>query len=554
MHKANNELIKNFREILYEGNTHNDSGTKANEHAIQKFMAQNSSLIPTPDVLSGGLFCNVVISKLPINHRAITDFVYVSVSSGAIKITLIELENSVRKIFQKNKPDKFHSDFISAVHQVERWQIYLRDGGAKVRFLELLKSLLPEELPETVPQIDYMLIISGALPAGPLYKTELNNFAHHRNMKIWTYEDVIAALPYSSGTKNILSKAGDGYVVNSLSARHAQLLENCTPSILRIDAESYKDLKFSPEAKEQLLHWQNGAKCKGDPLRVQLMGRHGLYFDMYRANKLMEVFRRSMNCCEWQNCQNRILQSFQSFNGGFLLHRYDVKETGFWGEGNSRKEFEMRLYCDVHYRQVPLVEGRSSEMMPYPVVEAENNSKNFEIDALARRAVLRFVVQHCLPGNLQALGDTAKVRDVATYKFITNWLMVIASLSGFLRGIYLPLIYMADISGDSCSVNPFMLAGRFFSGSLSPARYSLSLIKDHRLVESAEHEESTELARWNLRTQDENGVSMNEVMLKIRQRFTLDELSLMCQYFDFKPFEDSAAPQVVDLLPLWVEG
>ena len=261
-----------------------------------------------------------------------------------------------------------------------------------------------------------------------------------------------------------------------------------------------------------------------------------------------------MNCCEWQNCQNRILQSFQSFNGGFLLHRYDVKETGFWGEGNSRKEFEMRLYCDVHYRQVPLVEGRSSEMMPYPVVEAENNSKNFEIDALARRAVLRFVVQHCLPGNLQALGDTAKVRDVATYKFITNWLMVIASLSGFLRGIYLPLIYMADISGDSCSVNPYMLAGRFFSGSLSPARYSLSLIKDHRLVESAEHEESTELARWNLRTQDENGVSMNEVMLKIRQRFTLDELSLMCQYFDFKPFEDSAAPQVVDLLPLWVEG
>ena len=187
-------------------------------------------------------------------------------------------------------------------------------------------------------------------------------------------------------------------------------------------------------------------------------------------------------------------------------------------------------------------------------MEAENNSKNFEIDALARRAVLRFVVQHCLPGNLQALGDTAKVRDVATYKFITNWLMVIASLSGFLRGIYLPLIYMADISGDSCSVNPYMLAGRFFSGSLSPARYSLSLIKDHRLVESAEHEESTELARWNLRTQDENGVSMNEVMLKIRQRFTLDELSLMCQYFDFKPFEDSAAPQVVDLLPLWVEG
>ncbi|WP_223528001.1 Shedu anti-phage system protein SduA domain-containing protein [Pseudomonas sp. A-RE-23] len=553
MYKTDDELIKNFRKILYGENSHNDSELKANEHAIQAFMEQNSRLIPTPDILSGGVFCNIVASKLPINHRTITDFAYISVSSSHIKITLIELENSTRRIFQKNRPDKFHSDFTSALHQVDRWQIYLRDGGDKIRFLNLLKNLLPEGLPTTVPQIDYMLIISGALPAGPSYKAELNNYARHRNMKIWTYEDVIAALPYSTGTKTILSKAGDGYVVKKLGERHAQLLENCTPSILRIDSSAHKDLKLSDEVKEQLLHWQKGDKRKGDPWRVQIMGRHGFYFDMYRANKLMEVFRRSINCCEWPNCPNRIFQRFHSFSGSFVLHRYEVNEIGFWGEPRSYSKTEIRLYCDVHYKQIPLTTGRVSEMIPYPVADTERG-KSFEIDALARRAVLRFIVQHCLPKNLHNLGSDAILREVATYKFITNWLMTIVSLSNFQRDIYLPLIYMADISSESCSVNPYMLTGKYFSDSFSPARYSSSLIKDQRLIESAEHEESAELARWNLRTQDENGVRMNEVILKIRQKFTLDELSLMCKIFDFKPFEDATAPLVVDLLPLWVEG
>ena len=191
--------------------------------------------------------------------------------------------------------------------------------------------------------------------------------------------------------------------------------------------------------------------------------------------------------------------------------------------------------------------------MPYPLSISED-SKSFEIDSMARRAVLRFIVQHCLPGNLQGLGRAAILSDVSTYKFITNWLMTIASLSSFQREIYLPLIYKAEISEHPCRVNPYILIGESFYEGFSPARYSPDLIENHRLIESAEHEESTKLARWNLRTQDENGVRMNEVILIIRQKFTLDELRLMCDSFDFKAFENTAAPLAVDLLPLWLEG
>lgn len=553
MYKTDDELIKDFRKVLYENNLDNESRLKGNEHAIQAFMEKNSILIPTPDLLSGGVFCNFVISKLPINLRTITDFVYVSVSSGHIKLTLIELESSVRKIFQKNRPDKFHRDFTSAVHQVERWQMYLSDGDRKLKFLDLLKNLLPKGLPKTTPKIDYMLIISGALPAGDIYKTEMKNYCRHRKINILTYEDVITALPYSTGTKSILSRSGDGYVVKNLSERHAQLLEICTPSTLQIDARVHKDLNLPQDIKERLKNWHKEQSRKGEPWRVQIMGRHGFHCDMYKASSLMGVFRRAMNRCEWPNCTSRILQDFQSFNGTFVLHHYEVSETIPWGKTRSNRKSELRMYCDVHYKKNTLIKGRISEIMPYPLPASED-SKSFEIDSMARRAVLRFIVQHCLPGNLLGLGSAAILGEISTYKFITNWLMTIASLSSFQREIYLPLVYMADIYEGSCSVNPYILVVEKIYESFSPARYSPDFVDNHRLIESTEHEECTELARWNLRTQDENGERMSEVISIIRKKFTLDELKLMCDRFDFKPFENTATPLAVDLLPLWLEG
>lgn len=552
MFKSDEELVREFREILYGDSLGDALGLKGNEHAIQAFMESNSRLIPTPDVLSGGLFCNVLISKLPLNHREITDFVYVSISSNSVKITLVELENSRRKIFQKNRPDKFHSDFTTAVHQVARWKMYLRDGGNKLKLLSLLKNLLPEGLPEMVPKIDYMLIVSGALPSGPAYKSELSNYARLREIKILTYEDVIAALPYSTGTKSILSKSGDGYVVNSLSENHDQLLENCTPSTLRIGVDVSKDPKLPMKVKEKIALWQKGEGRRGDPLRVQIMGRHGFCLYTYRACILMEVFRRAKNCCEWRDCHKRIYQSFHQFSGRFLHHRYEVDRGPIWGDASCYYESEMRLYCDVHYRKAQ-VDGGVSEMVPHPLLNSEND-KDFEMDALARPAVLRFIVQHCLPRNLQGVGSAAMLSEIDTYKYVTNWLMTVSSMSGFLRGIYLPLIYLADMSGRICSVNPYALLGKYFHGSFSPARYSAALISDQRLIESAEHEESPELARWSLSIQDENGVRMNEVISMIRQRFTLDQLMSMCDNFDFKAFEDDTAPVVIDLLPLWLES
>lgn len=552
MFKSDDELIREFRGILYNDKLGDVSGPKGNENAIQAFMEKHSRLIPTPDVLSGGLLCNVIISKLPISLRAITDYVYVSISSGEVKITLVELENSKRKIFQKNNPEKFHSDFTSALHQVEKWQMYLSGGENRVRLLNMLKNLLPEGFPEVAPQIDYMLIISGALPSGPTYKAVLNQFSLHRSIKILTYEDVIAALPYSVGEKNILSKSVDGYTVNNLSEKHAQLLSNCAPSILRIDGNVLKKMRLPEEAKEQVAHWQNGGGRKGDPWRVQIMGRHGFALDMGRANYLMDVFRRAMNCCEWPECHNQIFQGFKIFNGSFVHHRYEVNENGFWGETRTYKKSDVRLYCDVHYKKVPLMHGRVSEMMPYPLKGADRG-KSFEIDALARRAVLSFIVQHCLPGNLQGVGIATTLREVSVYRYITNWLMTVASMSAFRRAIYLPLIYMADILNQPCSVNPYMLVGRYFYEGFSPARYSPAFIKDERLIRSVEHEESTSEARWTLSTQDENGVWMNEVISLIRQRFTLEQLVSMFDSFDFKPFEDATTPVVVDLLPLWLE-
>jgi hypothetical protein len=96
---GNEELILKFRELLYSDSLEmpGPKKTRGNENSIQEFMELNSELIPTPRLMSGGLFCESVISKYPVSHNLITDFVFVSVASGKVQITLVELENSVKK-------------------------------------------------------------------------------------------------------------------------------------------------------------------------------------------------------------------------------------------------------------------------------------------------------------------------------------------------------------------------------------------------------------------------------------------------------------------------
>lgn len=553
---GNEELILKFRELLYSDSLEmpGPKKTRGNENSIQEFMELNSELIPTPRLMSGGLFCESVISKYPVSHNLITDFVFVSVASGKVQITLVELENSVKKIFMKNKSHKFHGDFTGAFYQVNSWQRYLYTPARKTEFLDRLRGFLPEGMPACCPEINYFLIISGALPSGAEYQKTLDSYAQSVGIDIWTYEDVISALPYSTGDKNILARSGSGYSVKRLGASRRMLLSNLGPASLSVHSDVFNTLEQN--AQEEVKQWRSGGYRKADPWRIKLLGRHGGGFDSkFTANELMGVFKRSSNCCEWIGCSNRVSIDFNCFDGGFVKHKYSTPDPyALWYESERRiYKRDVRMYCRLHIEGCSLGEHGYSEFPP-TVSHVEDGVFDAEIDSIARQAVLRFVVQHCLPKNLDGLVYICESLSVDIYKAFTNWIMAVLSISGFERGIYLPLFYHIDFQAGECLVNPYVILECGVSESFNPSRHSKGLLHDSGLLVSVVNEQNPDLARWEFRVSTDEGICLNKVFNSIQSAFHLDRLLSMFDRWDFKPMENPASLPTLDLLPYWLEG
>ncbi|MFC2974728.1 Shedu anti-phage system protein SduA domain-containing protein [Azotobacter bryophylli] len=554
-------LILEFRKILYgdKQESTRKKNDRGNENAIQEFMEKHSELIPTPHLTPGGIFCNTVISKYQISKNLITDFAYISILSGNVHITLIELESSTKKIFLKNNTQGFHSDFTSAFYQVNSWRRYLTNYKEKADPLKDLKCFLPEEIRNHAPRINYLLIISGALPTGQEYRQTLESHSQSINIDIWTYEDIISALPYSTGKKNILSKASNQLIVKHLSRAHRGLLDNMTPATLTFGPETIKSL--DTQTKEQVKLWQQNRPPKTDPWKVKALGRYG---DRGSSTSLdteqqMEAFIRSSNCCEWPGCENRLFNGFDSFEGSFITHKYQVLSLFspyFVSETERyRNEYKTKAYCINHTNYLPLDNHGFSTLPPDPATcHQERQAFDVEIDSLARKAILRYLIQHCLPKNLLGLGSTHEFSDIEVYKATTNWLMAMIDIQGYYREMYLYLFYSANFKYNECYVNPYRAVNSEVFSSFNPARYSRILLNEYSLLVGAINDHDHTMASWQLRTSTESGIKLNSVFHAIQQSFTQQELAWMLNRRNLKRIENTNYAQTLDLLPYWLEG
>jgi len=103
------------------------SSTDISENEIQDFLETHSELIPTPWLLNHALHLEVVISKFPLGTGLVTDFAYLTKSSVAWDLCLVEIEDPKKKIFTTDqKRVVFNSDFTRAKGQVDSWKCFLR--------------------------------------------------------------------------------------------------------------------------------------------------------------------------------------------------------------------------------------------------------------------------------------------------------------------------------------------------------------------------------------------------------------------------------------------
>jgi len=110
------------------------------EQAYQRFIENNTRLIPRDFVQNHGIHLSLVLRKLPIGADYRTDFFFLSKSSDDWNAVFIEIEKPTSRFF-KNSRNKFHNDFSHAIQQINTWRAWLSIDGNKQGLANQLNTI-----------------------------------------------------------------------------------------------------------------------------------------------------------------------------------------------------------------------------------------------------------------------------------------------------------------------------------------------------------------------------------------------------------------------------
>lgn len=182
------------------------------EQMIQNFLETNSELIPIPNVLNHGLHFDFIISKFPVAHNLVSDYVYLTKSSAQWIVTLVELEISEKSIFTSSMDKEIASaSFNHALDQVRSWKAYLKENRGE--FLSRLRPLM-QPMGGNPIEFQYQLVIgrSADKNKNDRRKEYIAELERERGITIMSYDSLLNW--YVTGPrykKNILRAVGSRF-------------------------------------------------------------------------------------------------------------------------------------------------------------------------------------------------------------------------------------------------------------------------------------------------------------------------------------------------------
>lgn len=176
------KLKKDFEEFI--------SRSDINENDVQEYLEKNTELIPKKFMENHGISENIIISKLPIGLKYITDFAFVSKCTIYWNIVLIEIEDPKKKMF--TQADDFSADFTKAKGQIDNWKSLLNyDSNAKESLECSLKTLIvPERMRDNPINIKYVLVYGRS--------SEINNDIRKKKFAQLNDSSDVAVVTYDS--------------------------------------------------------------------------------------------------------------------------------------------------------------------------------------------------------------------------------------------------------------------------------------------------------------------------------------------------------------------
>ncbi len=172
-----------------------------NEQEYQKFLEQNTILIPREFIQNHGVHLNLVLRKLALLQNYITDFFYISKSSIDWNFVMIEIEKPQSRYF-KDYNAEFHPDFLRALNQIDRWRMWCEDSAVRNALIKSIEPIMvPLHMKSNPCYFKYVLVYGRRKEfEDDTNKRGLIRAKEREDFKIVSYDSLIESL----NTKNYL--------------------------------------------------------------------------------------------------------------------------------------------------------------------------------------------------------------------------------------------------------------------------------------------------------------------------------------------------------------
>lgn len=256
------------------------------EQDIHEMIRDNPILLHTPELYSGGLYLNAVVSKHRLPCGLVPDFLYITVHNRVIRFTLVEIERPAHGVFRGSS---FMSGVKTGLTQVREWITLMEPKSQRQALLLNLKRLLehyPIELftadgavsKHTQIEMGYVLIVGSEMVETDLQQKMVDELYLKEDILFMTYPMMIEQVKKHPLPKNMLSAGPHGISAFKLDSLEIFLrkgpyiglerLEDNDPYGITTGALGWKlydvrhrDCSRHPESMKQIFYRANG-KCE----------------------------------------------------------------------------------------------------------------------------------------------------------------------------------------------------------------------------------------------------------------------------------------------------
>ena len=132
---------------------------KRDEQSYQSFMEKHTRFIPRSFEQNHGIHLGLVLRKLSLDADYKTDFFFFSKSTVNWNAVFIEVEKPSSRFFKRNT-NEFHSDFLSALQQVNQWKAWFLNESNKASFLSTVSAIqVPLSMTRNPTNYKYVLVL-----------------------------------------------------------------------------------------------------------------------------------------------------------------------------------------------------------------------------------------------------------------------------------------------------------------------------------------------------------------------------------------------------------